>query len=89
MRLVNVEAALVAHLEPLLGVKVATEVPATRPDRFVRLYRIGGGSPLNMGVTRVPVMVGARPAGWRGRRRPTRGVRWPRSTSRTSRAGWP
>ena len=57
MRLVNVEAALVAHLEPLLGVQVSTVVPSTRPDAFVVVSRIGGNV-ANLGVSRVSVLVG-------------------------------
>lgn len=42
MRPVNVEAALVAYLRPVLSVQVGTRVPASRPDRFVVLSRAGG-----------------------------------------------
>lgn len=37
-----VEQALVKHLETVLGEEVATRVPSTRPDRFVKLTRTGG-----------------------------------------------
>lgn len=38
----DIEAVLVTHLEPLVGVPVSTRVPNPRPDEFVRLHRVGG-----------------------------------------------
>ncbi|WP_166140845.1 hypothetical protein [Nocardioides ochotonae] len=36
------EALLVTHLRDALGVRVVTRVPNPRPDRFVRVVRVGG-----------------------------------------------
>lgn len=38
----DIEALVVAYLEPLVGTRVVTKVPSTRPDSFVRVLRIGG-----------------------------------------------
>lgn len=38
----DIEGVLVTALTPALSLPVTTKVPATRPDKFVRLSRIGG-----------------------------------------------
>lgn len=52
----NVEKLLVAYLGPLLApVRVVTKVPATRPETFVLLTRVGG--PRRDRVTDKPMVV--------------------------------
>lgn len=42
MRPIDLEAAVIAYLKPILGVPVATRVPNPRPASHVRVGRIGG-----------------------------------------------
>lgn len=45
MRLPDVEALVIAFLRPVVSpVRVGANVPATRPDEFVRAYRTGGAA---------------------------------------------
>jgi hypothetical protein len=52
----NIEKLLVAYLAPLLApVRVVTTVPATRPETFVLLTRVGG--PRRDRITERPMVV--------------------------------
>lgn len=44
MKFPDSEALVVQFLKPRLTVKVATKVPKTRPDEFVRVWRTGGAA---------------------------------------------
>lgn len=54
--LVDVEAALVSYLEPVLGVQIGTRVPRERPAQFVVLSS-AGGPVLSVGLSRARVIV--------------------------------
>lgn len=52
----DVEAVLVSALSPLVSVPVSTRVPASRPDAFVLVRRVGGARP-NLVTDRATVTV--------------------------------
>jgi len=59
MRFADAESLVLAFLTPVVTpVKVGTLVPATRPDKFVRIFRTGGAAS-NRVVERVQITVQA------------------------------